>query len=727
MTEVGTMQLLERLEQCIDGGRSPNELAAPQMLGYLLRLCMNRALRTGPKGLAPKSVLACAEQAVSCGSAPMETPALLRKLANDGKDLVCKLGAWEDQAVAWWEPLPNPGPMERCWTAHRPNFGNRGQLDATFAEDGDGFQSIPEFISRDHLLVLHQELTQVFACGVLKLGRSGVGAFDRLDDARSDETCYVDGTEAGLSRQAPHLAALLRRLLVDSATEFASDVAAALYAPQRIMLARYSGSSEGFQPHFDNPGGDNDNGRCRTLTVYLSDPNDTPQGGELAMWRSGQLSSELPSSVLPAIPGSAVLFDSRRVMHQVLPLKSGCRWSLVVWLNERPQNRQYPEPALAVQDVLRPVSAPLPKSGTVVFHELAQPSSDRFTVWRPKTAPRLGVVCTVYRGGSALIAWCRHHLDLGVDHLTLIFDKLHEPIERATADQLMGLFSRQELTIWSGSTLEQRWQDLPDDDRLRLPRQVAHSGDGSQAVAARQMLNASCMLASARTDELGGQRLDWLVHLDADERLLPLNNARGGVDLKSCFSAADQAGYRRLRFINHERLSSTDGAVRYKLNPLLAATLLGSVGWREVVRYLKIEQEGRRPWFCGYFNGKSAVRVKSATLAAGVHGWYVNAEQPDTVLAGPVVLHDHCTTARAFADKYLGKAASPSPEETKLFPVSNVEERAMKVIAQARMVGDNVQQIGGKLEALHGVVNGYSADEIALLQEAGLLFKPGRS
>ncbi|MDJ0841938.1 MAG: 2OG-Fe(II) oxygenase [Acidobacteriota bacterium] len=720
MPPLTTAQQLNDLEAHLAENRLPQEIPDAESLGYLFRLAMIRALRTGPSGPAPARILTVANKAVIERKIPLEIPAGLRRLCDDALATMRRADAWAPDAPAWWEPLPGPSDLEMVWNRSALPFHDATVLKGAFSDGSSCFLSMP-LLDREHTATIYRELEHAATSGRLPLERAGVGDGDQIKDVRTDESCYLTGTEEGLAAIAPNLTALIRRLLTQAARSLAPSTNGPIYPPQSVMLARYRGPTEGYRPHVDNPGGPKSNGRVRTLTLYLSDPDQRPEGGDLAVWRPHTRADREPDRVIATDPGSACLFDARAVPHQVLPLKRGARWALVVWFNEQPQQPPRPVPAPNIDELLVPIERPPLPPGRILFHELERNGGGRISVWQPTKQPRVGLVCTVYGAGAFLEHWCNHHLNAGIDHLILVFDHLEEAGETALADRLATTFPPKNLTIFSGRDLRRdKLHRLPDDPRLAGPRRIAESGNSSYAVASRQMLHASCILAAARTDALGGAPLDWLVHLDADELLMPLGPGRGGETLADCLAAADEAGYPRLRFANHELLTQAGYRPCFKMNPHQAAARLGATGWQQVVKHLNLSQEGPRPWFLGYFNGKSAVRVAAGYLAAGVHGWYLNREAPDTFIAGPVVLHCHIDKPDDFSRKYLRKAADPVPEESRLFHPSPVEEAAMRIIGRAEAEGLSKSQTEKQLADLFHQLTDYTAREREMLTEAGL-------
>jgi len=704
-----------------------SELGNPEYLDLLFHIVLCKLVRLGPDTctgtvLSPAVLIGRAEREARAGQLPMETPADLRANLVTLGDELKKSGKWLAKAPLPWEPLPAPGPNEQRWLRLRNSNICNLELTSAFAANAERFQVVPDFLPGPLLPKLAVELDHIYAKGILNFKRAGVGQADQLDKKRTDRVCYLSGLEPGLIQSAPNLVGLVRYLLNHgAATLVTSSPQQRLFAPLSAMLARYESPSEGYHPHMDNPGGEADNGRTRTLTMYLSNPDKTRQGGDLAVWLNDTRTDQEPYRVIPPTPGSAVVMDSRAIPHQVTPLRTGPpRWALTLWFNDAPQTCSLSQPRPKPEHVLLANPNPPLPPGRLLFHELDDHTSHgTITLHIPTRRPRLGLVSTVYRAGAYLETWCEHHFAAGIDRLILVFDHLDEPQEAHCAQLLATRFPNSQLDIRGGAQMNRKeWPDLPEDPRLEQCRLFAAFGSSSQAVAARQMLNASAVLQSAKGT------LDWLIHLDGDELLVPAGPGRGGACLPDCFAAADSSGYQLLRFVNHEFLRAGDvSSPRFKRNPRMGAALLGPMGWQAMVKQLGLAQDGPRPWFTGYFNGKSAVSVAAGTLAAGVHGWYLN--QPanarnSAFLAGPHVLHCHLSTPQSFRQKFLAIADS-TVQPGRLFAPSPVEEAALILIKRSRAAGLSAQELNQALENFHHELTFFSEGELSLLEQARLL------
>jgi hypothetical protein len=569
-----------------------------------------------------------------------------------------------------------------------------------------------------------------------------VGASGRISVSRSDWIGFFSGTEPALLRAAPTVAAFVQWCLAHLGDVLADALPGKQpFPPQRAMLARYPAPSGGYAAHLDNPGEPHDNGRTLTLVIYLNPPEEASAGGELAVWSPIVADGDLavgdgpPAEILPARGGSAILFDSRTVVHEVRPLREGpARWALTFWFNDSPQQPSLspPLPTLSITDVLLPVVAPPLPPDTVLFHEMdGDRAGGTISVRTTETAEsRVGLVSTVYRGGRELDAWCQHHVSLGMAHLTLIFDHLNEPEEAADAARLALAYPPSLLTVWSGPKLvEEGWPSVPDGPDVAELKRLARTGSSSAAVAARQTLNASAALQAAKAGSLGERWLDWLIHIDLDEWFHLEGPGRGGSTVGEHFSAAIRAGFDLIRYLNHELLLPHQPGLppRFKVNPRLAAARLGPSGWSQTVQHLSMAQSDARPYFNSYLNGKSAVLVRAGAAAAGVHGWTLTepaSAETSCLLAGPSILHFSFASTNAFRRKFLHRAASPEPPGPRPFPPSPAETAALSLIRSLQRDEADQAAIRAQLDDLHGNLTGFSESEVELLEQAGLILTP---
>ena len=762
-------QRLFSLERILTRSAQPLEklgaLGDPHGLDTLFYLQHCTTIKRGPAvdpqaGLTPHRILSIAQQAAEAGILPLSTPPTLRRCLHELETKLVLAGAWLADEPLWWRPLPAPTPLEEIWRAWQEEAGAPlnlppgDQIERVFSDtrifsDTHACSGpvarlhLPSLFETSLARQLHREVAAADSEGALALRQGGVGASDRLSVSRSDWIGFFSGMEPTLLRAAPTVAAFVQWCLAHLGDVLANAIPGKQpIPPQRAMLARYPAPSSGYAAHLDNPGEPHDNGRTLTLVVYVNPPEKAPTGGELAVWEPNAADDTPPAEVLPAQGGSAILFDSRAIVHQVRPLREGpARWAMTFWFNDTPQppSLSPPLPTLSITDVLLPITAPPLPPDTVLFHELDDDRAGgtitvRNTgVLKPWANPRglqSGVVCTVYRGGRDLDAWCQHHLSLGMAHIVLIFDHLDEPEEAADAARLSSNYPPSLLTIWSGPQLvEEDWPSVPDGPDLAELKRLARSGSSSAAVAARQTLNASAALQAAKAGSLGERELDWLLHLDLDEWFYLEGAGRGGETLGDHLSAATRAGFQLIRYLNHELLLPHQPGLppRFKVNPRLAAARLGPAGWSQLVQHLSMAQSDARPYFNSYLNGKSAVLVRAGTAAAGVHSWTLRepgSAEKSCLLAGPSILHFSFASPDAFRRKYLDRAASPEPAGPRPFAPSPAETAALGLIRSLQRDGADQATITAQLDELHGRLTGFSESEVELLEEAGLILTP---
>ncbi|MFP3941641.1 MAG: tryptophan 7-halogenase [Thermoanaerobaculia bacterium] len=516
-----------------DGGEAAAErlgrLGAPAVLDAVLRLLLARALRGGAAtGVDPGAVVGAARAAARRGLVPMATVSALRGTVRAVEGGLRDLGVW--QPGVEWTPLPPPDDLEKLWDGlggadgpAAPTLPDGAELAGALAAgtDAPGWLAWPGAVPGDLLRRLAGELRTAAAEGLLPLTPGGVGREGEVSERRHDAVLYATGLEDDLLRRAPATALLVQHLLERLEGPLRRALPErSLFAPQTAMLARYRAPCEGFAPHLDNPGGEADNGRVLSLILYLGEPEEPCRGGGLAVWAPGTSTAGPPAAVVAPEPGSAILFDARRVPHGVEPLEPGPdRWTLVVWLSERrrrPPRPLLPVPEVSPEEAFRAVDDPPVPEGTVVLRRLAGLGSgsgagpggagapvprsgegagdgavppaggegsdaDPTLVVRrlpggaePSEAPRVGIVATVASPGPQVEAWCRYHLELGASRLIVILDGDAEnapagegsgsPREAGNGravERLRRIAGPERLTVWTGAEARERWRGLP--------------------------------------------------------------------------------------------------------------------------------------------------------------------------------------------------------------------------------------------------------------------------
>jgi hypothetical protein len=317
-----------------------------------------------------------------------------------------------------------------------------------------------------------------------------------------------------------------------------------------------------------------------------------------------------------------------------------------------------------------------------------------------------------------------------VAHIVLVFDRPEEPVERALAERVREMYRPDRLTVWSDRRLmEEHWNSLPSQEELSELGRLAQTGPSSFGIPARQALNASVALQAARTGQLGGAPLDWMLHLDHDELFYVDPEGHWNGDLRAHFSAVQATGHRLVRYWNHELLlpHSPGAPLAFKLNPRLAQHRLGARRWAELLEELGMSRSHPRPYFNGYVNGKSAVAVAGATGAAGVHSWRLAepiAEDDVATLADPAILHLRFALADAFRTKYQQMARVTPPAEGPLFQPPRAESAALALVRSLSAAGAGPETLGTQLEALWAELTWFTESEIRRLRAAGLIVMP---
>ena len=201
-------------------------------------------------------------------------------------------------------------------------------------------------------------------------------------------------------------------------------------------------------------------------------------------------------------------------------------------------------------------------------------------------------------------SWVAYHLAVGFVHLYVYFD---DPAELKAID-LMARFPEARLTcVPHDAALRAAWATLPqmDDRILRL---------ATTEVQTRQQLNARHALGRAVA-----LRLDWLVHIDADELFYP----GPACDAAAHFGALSKAGVATFCYLNHEAVPERHGIEDPFREVSLFKRSLEVVPRTEraqaALGIWQARQEGS--FFYYYDNGKAAVRVAPEARPLSVHEW----------------------------------------------------------------------------------------------------------
>ena len=182
---------------------------------------------------------------------------------------------------------------------------------------------------------------------------------------------------------------------------------------------------------------------------------------------------------------------------------------------------------------------------------------------------KVGISTTV-KNPHQLKDWIKYHLHIGFDKLYIVFDDENE--EFIMNDSRVQIFKN-----------NSQWKD----EISKLPNMSDFIND-TKEVMSRQITNFTNVRNYAIKDNI-----TWLLHIDGDELFYPQNQT-----LKSIFNNDVDS----ITFQNYEMIPKQDNyencfisGIDFKINPVI---------------------------FNAYSNGKSAVRVNSPAVIAGVHGFY---------------------------------------------------------------------------------------------------------
>jgi hypothetical protein len=213
-------------------------------------------------------------------------------------------------------------------------------------------------------------------------------------------------------------------------------------------------------------------------------------------------------------------------------------------------------------------------------------------------------ISTTVKNPHQLNDWIKYHLNIGFHKLYIVFDDENENTNYVTNNNQVNIFKNN--TDW-----KKQLEQLPNMDQYINEK---------KEVMSRQILNFTNVRNYAKLDNV-----DFLLHIDADELFYPENK-----DLESIFNNK----YDVITFQNLEMIPSRDNyencfkdAINFKINPGI---------------------------FNAYSNGKSAVKVNSDAIIAGVHDFWGG-----TKIFSPIgkILHYPSCNFDEYINKYkiLGK------------------------------------------------------------------------
>lgn len=184
---------------------------------------------------------------------------------------------------------------------------------------------------------------------------------------------------------------------------------------------------------------------------------------------------------------------------------------------------------------------------------------------------KIGISTTV-KNPHQLNDWIKYHLNIGFDKLYIVFDDENETIPLIDNPKVK--------IIKNDSTWKNEISKLSNMDQFI---------NDTKEVMSRQITNFTNVRNYAKQDDI-----TWLLHIDGDELFYPSEHS-----LKHIFNMNDIDS---ITFQNYEMIPKRDdyencfiSGTDFKINPGI---------------------------FNAYSNGKSAVRVNSSSMIAGVHGFY---------------------------------------------------------------------------------------------------------
>ena len=255
-----------------------------------------------------------------------------------------------------------------------------------------------------------------------------------------------------------------------------------------------------------------------------------------------------------------------------------------------------------------------------------------------ETPCRCAIVTTLRHAGAMIDSFIAWHQAIGFERLFLFFDDPADP-------DLARLAGHAGVTaVAHDDALRMRWQALPEYAGLEkfIPAEVM----------ARQVLNVGVAMELARDEGL-----DWLLHIDADELFFPAYASMAGI-----FNADADT----IRFFNFEAVPEKEDITDpfrevdlFKIAPVLKPGPFDAEGAALLRATPQLPQE---LFFHFYSNGKSAVRLASASRPDGVHrfaGGRVLESESGFVLhyacCGFAAFWDKYRTLGAFADRWMDK------------------------------------------------------------------------
>ena len=224
-------------------------------------------------------------------------------------------------------------------------------------------------------------------------------------------------------------------------------------------------------------------------------------------------------------------------------------------------------------------------------------SRETYVVTLPTKKINIGISTTV-KNPHQINDWIRYHLSIGFEKLYIVFDDENEDTSLVTKNPNVQIFK-------NNAEWKQEISQLPNMDQFI---------NETKEVMSRQITNFTNVRSYAKKDNI-----DWLLHIDGDELFYPEDNPVYGI-----FNVDADS----ITFQNYEMIPRRDNydncfkqGVDFKVYPGI---------------------------FNAYSNGKSAVKVNSDAIIAGVHGFYGGKQHTSPV--GKILHYPSCNF-----DEYINK------------------------------------------------------------------------
>jgi len=227
-----------------------------------------------------------------------------------------------------------------------------------------------------------------------------------------------------------------------------------------------------------------------------------------------------------------------------------------------------------------------------------------------------------------------YHLSLGFDKLYLFFDDPND----ASIETFAG--EKRVATIPNNAALKKRWART---DFYKLVEKHIET-----ELIARQTLNAAIALDLAYEDEI-----DWLLHIDADERFY----CPGFRHVNEHFAELSEKKIHIVNYWNHEAIPESPEIADHIREVTLFKKNFAVLNPAQIEKVNTFHKNSAR-YFYFYTNGKSATRVEKGIQPTGPHNFTFSKKEIEPSYpflkfsADPCILHYACCGFASFWDKY---------------------------------------------------------------------------